>query len=231
MSDKIKKPRMRREAEGVYSLTYDKRYNLCMAFVRIQEFYESPFFAGKRFSLEEFKEYWSQEFGNGEFDYPERWCGFNIPGKTLADWYNLHLDSFREEEKIIIDKVWSRFYKDGIDLLNSYLIGVSRESTNKRDIINHEMAHALYAKNSDYKKECDKILKNIKKDAYGKYSVERMEKTLLDMGYGKNVLCDEIQAYWSTGSDYLPCELVDKKVWSQILDLKKNFKDSIIKVS
>ena len=39
---------------NVYVLNFDTQYELCMSFVRMQEFYESPKFRGKTFELEEF---------------------------------------------------------------------------------------------------------------------------------------------------------------------------------
>lgn len=55
----------------IYCLEFDTQYNLCMSMVRIQEFYESPEFAGKYFTLEEYIDYWSKNFGDGAFTYPK----------------------------------------------------------------------------------------------------------------------------------------------------------------
>ena len=61
----MKNPTIRKVIPNVYCVTYDTQYDLCMSFVRIQEFYESPKFKGQYFTLEEYMDYWAEEFGSG----------------------------------------------------------------------------------------------------------------------------------------------------------------------
>ena len=79
---------LRQIVPNVYLMTYDTRYDLCMSFVRVQEFYESPEFKGRYFTLEEFIDWWSIKMSHihGAFDYPARWGGFNVPGEVMLDW-------------------------------------------------------------------------------------------------------------------------------------------------
>lgn len=72
-------------------LVFENQKELASTFVRFQEHYESPEFAGKTFSLEEFKEWYikNSEKGRetGEFTYYEDWSGFNIPSYVMRPFY------------------------------------------------------------------------------------------------------------------------------------------------
>ena len=60
--------------------------------------------------------------------------------------------------------------------------------------IGHELAHAYYYLDEEYKLKMDKAIK-----AYPRY--EEMKKIILSgVGYDENVVDDEIQAYLSTGT-------------------------------
>ena len=59
-------------------------------------------------------------------------------------------------------------------------------------VIEHEVAHALYYLSPDYKRKVNALIKNLPKKIYNE-----AERKLVKMGYGKNVIKDEIQAYFS----------------------------------
>ena len=185
----------------LYLLTFETQYELCMSFVRIQEFYESPKFRNKYFTLEEFIDYWAKEFGNGSFDYPARWNGFNLPSKVISKWYTLASDCgfIRNKEgdllETIGDLVCKEYEEDNIlGSAKYYVIGINNEhSEEKKKVIDHETAHALYYLYPSYKKAVNKLLKDLPKDIS-----DVAAKHLLKIGYGKNVSRDEMQAYFST---------------------------------
>lgn len=171
-----------------------------MSFVRIQEFYESPFYKGKYFTLEDFMDYWSLEFGEGSFDYPDCWAGFNFPGKVLEDWMEVfNVSNFRDKENILISKVLK---KSNYELNEIYIIGTHKENKIKerKEIIEHELAHAMYYLYPKYKKSCDKLIETLKSTKWGMVKYVQTAGRLKDMGYCDDVIDDEIQAYWSTGN-------------------------------
>ena len=183
----------------VYLLTYKTRYELCMSFVRMQEFYESPKFKGKWFSLEDFMDYWSLKHGEGSFTYPIVWNGFNLPSEAFNNWCDMFQDSRRPRENIIIEKIdklrTSDFAKNKVKYTEKYYIIAAHEEKGDdklEHIINHEVAHAIYYLYPEYKNSCDELLKKISKKDYN-----NDKKTLLDMGYSKSVINDELQAYYS----------------------------------
>ena len=70
---------------NIFCLKFDNNYDLCMHFLRAQEFYESPFpeFKGKNFNLIDYMEKYAKAYGDNVFTYPGDWCGFNIPSNVL----------------------------------------------------------------------------------------------------------------------------------------------------
>lgn len=189
---------------NIYVLSFDTQYDLCMSFVRMQEFYESASskFRGKYFQLEDYIDYWSQEFGNGSFDYPSKWTGFNLSGTMIDRWTdvfdNKHMNlRIREEEVLNAISTLRDLEKRSNKLFNEkyYVIGVYGKIENATDVIEHELAHALYYLDSSYRRSVCKLIKGLNKKIYTK-----AEKFLLKMGYCKGVIKDEIQAYFSTSS-------------------------------
>ena len=182
----------------IYVLTFDNQYELCMSFVRMQEFYESQKFRGKYFTLEEFIDYWAKEFGHGSFDYPARWNGFNLPSKVIDKWIKaFERADIREKEDELLDAIDNlRGKEEAVLPQKYYVIGVHAEQSDKtrQEVIEHEIAHALYYLNGDYKKACNKMLKKVGATVY-----EKTKGKLVVAGYGENVLEDEMQAYFSTG--------------------------------
>ena len=187
-------------ATHVYLLSFDTQYELCMSFVRMQEFYESQKFRGKYFTLEQYVDYWSQEFGHGSFTYPSVWNGFNIPGDVLCKWMNKFSereDDLRSREIAILKAIRKLMKKemgftldDDIDKI--YVIGVHRDNDN-RLVVNHELAHAMYRLSPEYRKKCKYLLRKVDKKIY-----EETKNLLIKKGYCDKVIDDEMQAYFST---------------------------------
>jgi hypothetical protein len=96
-----------------------------------------------------------------------------------------------------------------------YLIGASSKDSRT---MNHEIAHGLYFTNQEYKKEVNKLIKNIKSSHY-----DKLKKKLIKMGYVKDrkIIDDEIQAFMSTG---LYNKLDTKELKKYESNFIKNFK-------
>jgi hypothetical protein len=158
----------------------------------MQEFYECPNdkFRGKYFTLDEFMDWYASQNPDGIFSYFEDWAGFNIPGKYIIQFWN----TFVADGGVLRDKEYELFnvIKDFVfnDDPNFCIIGTF--SYNER-IFSHELRHAYYYLNKNYRKQCDDIFNelpdSIKKSCY---------LSLLDMGYHHDMIPDEIQAYFGT---------------------------------
>ena len=56
---KIRQPKVKKITDRVYLVTFTNRFDLTMTFMRYQEYYESPKFRNKIFSLAEFMRWYS----------------------------------------------------------------------------------------------------------------------------------------------------------------------------
>ena len=218
--------RLVKQIDRVYAAYIDTPYNLGMTFVRIQEYYESPKFKGKHFSLEDFMDYWANKHGEGSFDYPMAWSGFNVPGKAIKGWMKkFPKNDMREKEEALLNRFLARLKKDNVNLEDSYLIGVSsKDKKEVKETIRHEIAHALYLLYPKYKKSCNAIFKRINKKPTWAMRVKAAEEKLISMGYCNNVLLDELQAYWSTSEPTRKDELESYDIFKKNL---QNFLDSL----
>jgi len=193
---------------NIFLVTFDKRYDLCMTFLRFQEFYESPKFRNKYFELEEFMDWWADKYGKGSFDYVTKWSGFNIPGYIICKWVEQMMlcnGRFRAKEKALSNQILKKlchyndsnnFNGDFDSLKNIYIIGVHTECSKDvlRECKAHEVAHAFYRLYREYKEGCKELLKNTPSEIKAKAT-----EALIKLGYNKKVFDDELQAYFSTG--------------------------------
>src|SRR5580704_15894322 len=87
-------------AKGIYLLCFKTQYELAATFLRVQEYYESPRFSGRIFSLEQFMDWYAERFGN--FTYYQDWTGFNVPSTALRPFYDGRFDPLSEKEKRLL---------------------------------------------------------------------------------------------------------------------------------
>lgn len=176
--------------KDIYLLTFDDVYELCMHFLRYQEYYESPKFKDKNFELVDFMRWYSRD--SNVFTYPDDWTGFNIPGEIIPE---IHLKGIKDLNRY--DRFMYSIYEE-IKAQNEgrfYLIGVQ---TGDNITVEHEIAHGLYYLNEKYRNRCkDLIEAYIKNDGY----LEKFKEYLVEMGYHESVFEDEMQAYMATGLD------------------------------
>jgi|SRR3989339_238508 len=165
--------------KNIYLLIFKNQYDITSTFLRFQEFYESPKFQGKIFTLEEYKKWYSKLKG-GKFTYYTDWNGFNIPSKVLIPFYEGKFNPLSEKEKQILD-----LFKN--DKGKYYIIAIHKRDKNYKETLKHEIAHGLFYTQPKYKSVIIKLIKRFK--------LEEAKKTLLKAGYSKEVLDDEIQAY------------------------------------
>jgi hypothetical protein len=190
--------------DKVLVFLFDTKKAMNLMFFRISEFQESPHerIKGKKFHIDDFVySYWDSE---GKLDYFNYWEGHNINKKTWQDFYSLFKDDLTGLEEDLFAEINSHDYE--------YVICATEgdEST-----LNHELAHAKYTLNLDYKnKMVDKFFK-IDNDL-----ALRITNDLKKL-YAEEVVIDETQAYFSTADE---CELVEmfpSLTLEEILDVQK----------
>lgn len=187
----MKKPFVIKEVRpGIFLFEFNNHYDMCMHFLRYQEFYESssPRFRGKSFEILDFMKWYTKKYGNGSFTYPNDWNGFNIPGDTIHKVWQLGIN-----DRNIYDYEMHMAWKECNARAGGkkfYIIGVVRGNK----ALSHEIAHGLFFLNRGYKKEMVKLVKELP-DSIRKNINEALKK----LGYTPKVYVDETQAYMATG--------------------------------
>lgn len=173
---------------NIIHLEFATQKDLSLTMGRPQEFYESDKeeLRGKVFTYDQFVDSYTTK--DGKFEYLHSWRGYNIPSHVLESFFNNFELTTREECLTEITK----------DYRNQkyYVIGSSKMHP---EVIDHELVHAHYYLNSEYKKQADQLV--------GELDVN-IKDMLIDKlkgwGYADNVINDEINAYMSTSSqDYI----------------------------
>lgn len=162
-------------------------------FMRYQEFYESDSetFRGKGFKWYEYVKHYKKKTKKDYFSYHEDWAGYNIPCDSIEscmrvipdmNFYDLIMFS-------VVDTI-----RNLVGSENFYLIGVDQSNGEDPSLIFHEVAHGLWFSSPIYKNKQTKNIERLEPNVR-----ESLSKKISGMGYGENVVDDEIQAYLSTG--------------------------------
>ena len=184
---------------NVIALAIPDNYDRAMLFIRAQEFYESPCkrFKNNKFSIWDYARWYSRK--TGCFSYPKDFVGFNLPLVVAKKCYDVN-DMETPYDLEMRDLVNELF----VNGTKQYLIGAE---SFKGSTFDHELAHALYYTDIEYKNEMDDLTKELSKKSLGVF-----RKNLRRIGYNSSVVRDEIQAYMGTEINEKICKCVaDKK--------------------
>jgi len=169
----------------VILLKFESQYEIASTMMMLQEYYESPYdnIFRKIVSYEEYMDTYAKDTGN--FTYFSDWSGFNIPGNIVRDY--IDFKSFEEDYIWNKEKQLFEIIKPYIQKYNEdfYVIAIHKETD-----IKHELAHALYYLNKEYKERINKVI-----NKRLKYFKDKKKK-LLKMGYRIDMIDDEQQAYF-----------------------------------
>jgi len=155
--------------------------------MRIQEYYESPIgeFRGNYFTHEDFMDAYAEN-NSGRFTYFSDWSGFNVPGNIVLEFFEL-FDDLNKKETALYRCVETIAEIHGDQF---YLIGVVGQD---QDTLNHELAHAFYYLDKEYKELMDAITSCWE-------NRDEFYKGLETLGYDDSVFMDETQAYIATST-------------------------------
>lgn len=161
----------------------DSQEELGLTFMRFQEYYESPNpdFKNKIFTLGQLRNWYSETYGADT--YHRDWHGFNFPSRVLIPFKQGLFDPLTNEEKDLLTLFKYRHN-------DFYVIGAQNNA-----VLRHELAHALYASNINYRQEIDYFINQ------NKSKIKKLTAYILNKGYCKEVLNDEIQAYVTDNDD------------------------------
>ena len=133
-------------APGIFVVRFTTQYELASTFLRVQEHYESTRFKNRVFTLEEYMDWYAERFG--AFTYFEDWSGFNVPSTALRPFYDGTFDPLREKERRLL-AMFRRIREP------FYVIGIASEQD-----LHHELAHALYYMQPEYRKAVNAAMRN-----------------------------------------------------------------------
>ncbi len=198
--------KLKKQPYNAVWISADSQRELGETFIRFQEYYESASsdFRGRIFTLGSVKNWYSLEYG-GDL-YSETWVGFNFPSSVLVPFKQGLFDPLTEEEKVLLDIV--RYRNDDF-----YIIGAQNKST-----LRHELCHAMYGYLAKYKQEIDHFI-----DSH-KLKFKKVKKYILDKGYTKDVLYDELQAYITDNDDAFILNNLDTELISGINKIYQKYK-------
>jgi hypothetical protein len=171
--------------ENLFQVDFDTQRELTRTMLRFQEFYESPKFRGRAFSLREFKEWYRKE--NGVFNYYSYWEGFNFPDYIVND-FRFGKFKYLTKREMDLLKILPIGFK-------YYVIGTFNGGDN--DVIEHELCHAEFYINSNYAKEVTDLILSYKKETLP------LREFLSKEGYHDGVHIDEINAYLVIDKEFL----------------------------
>ena len=177
----------------IYALVIKDDKLRARVFMRYQEFYESDSdsFRGQGFKWQDYVKFYKEKTKKDYFSYHEDWAGYNVPCTSIESCIS-KIPDINFYDLIMFSVVDTIKAKVGSD--NYYLIGIDQSTGDDPSLIFHEVAHGLWFVNPIYKR---KQMNNIEQmDPRVRNAVA---KKITGMGYGENVVDDEIQAYLSTG--------------------------------
>ena len=180
---------------NIYHMQFERQFDLCMQFWRVTETTECPAeFKDKYMTLANYMDWYSHQYESGHFSYTQDWNGFNVTSRQLWELYS------RDYQMIEDVNEWDVRLKaltEWIKTLSKDKFSIIGTHRVLPDVLNHEIAHALYYLNSNYKKKQDQNIERIILEKPALF--QTMKKNVLDMGYSQGVCDDELQAYLSTG--------------------------------
>jgi hypothetical protein len=186
----LKQISLYKTAEGIWCVKILDDWLRAMIFLRYQEFYESisDDFRGKDWEIQKYIDWYKNKYKKDNiFTYGYDWAGYNIPSSSVykcisgikdRNWYD-------EIMSCIIDEIEKE------DSKNWYIIGVDVIDA---DVLQHEMAHGLWATHPEYRRDMERLVSKLNGDV-----LEILYDKLSEIGYTPSVYHDEIQAYLSTG--------------------------------
>ncbi len=180
------KIRIKKIFDRVYHVNFQTEVELARSFLRFEEYYENPVFKGKIFTFDEFRAWYTANSPRGKktgkFTYFHDWGGFNITTKILKPFYDRKFDPLSKDEIRLLDVLEPK-KDDDASIIGTY-------GLNNKSIFKHEIAHGLFYTNHNYQQRVLEVVNGL--DGKDKDKIDRF---LLHLGYGKDVLLDETQAF------------------------------------
>ncbi len=174
----------------IYFARFKDQFSMCMTLLRISEHQEDPF-RGKIFTIEEYMKWYADSLGGGRFTYDKdisAMCIFGHQIRSFIKKFNNKIMS--QDEKDFIEILTNIIPKDILKSNKKFCMICTFHGENSIDF-KHEMAHALFYLEKEYRDKVKKIIGKIKKPIKAK-----LIECLRDFNYNISDLefIDEINA-------------------------------------
>lgn len=189
--------RLEKVCDKIYRMHFDTCYDLCMTWWRCSEYMEcaNDRFRKKSFTLVEYMEWYSKTHGKDAFTYPADFAGYNIPSRVIHAVYIMgDVEDINKYDNLVVGIY--KYLKSANPENNFFIMGTSDD----QDSFDHELCHALFDVDEEYRQNCLDLLEDIPQKDRDKFCKVLEEKIY----YHPDVHPDEMQAYLS---DDLPDEL------------------------
>jgi hypothetical protein len=175
--------------KDIFHLEFPTPYLAGATLMRFQEYYESPKFHGKIFTLEEYMDYYAAKHGG--FTYCEDFIGYNFPSETLIPFYEGKFDPLSVKESKILEAFLGK--------TEYYVIATASNSSSRYDDFIHELGHGLFRIDSEYREKVKKILSEVDLKPIYEYlkDAEYCRSQFLDEAHA--VLLEEAMSFRRTG--------------------------------
>ena len=178
--------------DNIISLLFSTQKELTLTLCRPQEYYEcnNIKLRNKVFTFDDFIDHYLDD--DGHISYFSYWAGFNLPSNILEKFFKSFELTKREKKLYDITRKFSQ--------QPYYVIATISDDFATMD---HELVHAHYYLNPSYRQKVDTVVKHMRPELR-----KELSKVLKEMGYTREVIVDEINAYMATSSyKYLSEEL------------------------
>lgn len=175
---------------GVIHIEAISEYWLGATFMRMQEFYESPFeeIRGKRFLESDYMDLYADR-NTDAFTYYSDWSGFNLPGRIVREFFvNFDSPPYSLNHK---EQYLRKMINDPVPPEQFYLIGTIQGDDST--VFDHEIAHAMFSLNPEYRGLVETLMENLPSEM-----MTDLYQAMLKKGYCSEVVPDEIQAHLAT---------------------------------
>lgn len=219
----------------VFHLEFDSWRELSMTFVRYQEFYESKYdnIRDSRFTLVQQMGAYCREYlkcNDSTWSWTSDWSGFNIPAETIKQVHDLGIPDPNHYDSLMLG-IYGMIMCETFNM-NAYIIGTYIDKKNKKleaSMLRHEMTHAMYYINNDYRNKVVDALSAIDEKLR-----QDLIKALSDQNYPPKTALDEINAYLTTGTMGYFTKIKDqnglRKLTKQLKKLHLDHYDSFVNV-
>ena len=116
---------------NIFLLKFKNQYDVTSTFMRLQEFYESPYtdIRDHYFTLEQYMDKYAEN--NENFTYTIDWAGFNVPDNIIRNFFSLFSNNLLVKEKNLYNEIEFLINRNK----KFYLLGIYEDYKRDMDII------------------------------------------------------------------------------------------------